>query len=118
MVSLFPQPGDGGVDVGARPVPACVRCRQPRAIKGRGLCNACYHWADSHGQLWRWPRRFRSRDEVVSDVQVLAPTGLTQREMAARMGMSLPALRRALCRARQGEPVAGTRDGPGRERAA
>jgi len=77
----------------------CVRCGRTGSHNGRGLCESCYDYEEWHGNLLAWPRLTRTADEVVADWRVLGAQRATE-DVARRIGMGLPALRRALARAR------------------
>lgn len=71
--------------------------------RGRGLCRPCYDHECRFGDVTRWGRLSFTREEVLAEYAVLRPLGLTHREIARRLGMSLDALGQALTRARRAE---------------
>lgn len=91
----------------------CADCGYPLAPKsvgpvgegvrrhaGRGRCGLCRYRRLRDGTWADVPRPSRTNAEVVEDYRLLRPMGLSRREVAERMGMSLVALDRAICRAR------------------
>lgn len=83
--------------VHARP----ANCHPDRPVNARGLCDSCYemHW--KAGTLDQFPtkRTQRRREHFVADYELLRSEGYTHRHIAERLGMKLPALRRAYQRA-------------------
>lgn len=106
------------VDVAA--VVRCARCSHPmhltrkdpgqpgtREHHGRGICGCCFRALKGTDELFDYPRRARTRDEVLDDWTVLRAADCTRREAARRMGMNPASLYRALHRARHdGDPRA------------
>lgn len=80
---------------------SCIEC--PRELDrnhARGLCGSCYgrHYrAGTHLDL---PRRTRCRSEVLEAWEIWRRRGYVRREVAAQLGMTLPAFERACARAR------------------
>lgn len=68
----------------------CVRCGTTRRIVGRGLCTACHQWARSHGRLDDYPfaLRNRPRAETAEEYGHLSAMGLSDREIAERLGFA------------------------------
>lgn len=66
----------------------------------RGLCEGCEVAARRDGTLLDHPALVRTRAEVLEDYELLRTDGATRRQAAARMGMTVDALDRALQRAR------------------
>lgn len=74
---------------------------------GRGLCTRCHPAAHRAGTLIDFARHTLSRDELLDDWVLLRDEGLTYTQAAARIGMPVAALKRALNRARaDGDPRA------------
>lgn len=71
-----------------------------RRHAGRGRCGLCRYRRLRDGTWADVPRPTRANTEVVEDYLLLRQTGLSQREIADRIGMTLPAMDRAICRAR------------------
>ena len=75
--------------------------------EGRGLCPPCYRQATYTGRLDDYPRRNWSRDELLSEWELLRGEGHTRLQAAERLGMSALTFDRALWRARAaGDPRA------------
>lgn len=75
--------------------------------EGRGLCPPCYRSAHYEGRLGDYPRRTWSRDEVLSEWELLRGEGHTRLQAAERLGMNPATFERALQRARaDGDPRA------------
>lgn len=68
---------------------------------GRGLCSGCYDAHAYRGLHVDFERRTRSRDDVLSEWQLLRSEGHSKRQVAERLGMNLAAFNRALQRAAQ-----------------
>lgn len=66
---------------------------------GRQLCAGCWGRRTRNGTLADVPRATRSRDEVLDEWVFLRPEGITSRQFAERMGMSLAAWERMFYRA-------------------
>ena len=64
----------------------CARCRRNRRILSRGLCRSCYRWARKHGCLDDFRRRHRTHAETTQEYAELRSMGLTDREIATRLG--------------------------------
>ncbi|MFD5089393.1 hypothetical protein ACFWMR_02240 [Amycolatopsis thailandensis] len=69
-------------------------------ISGRRLCRGCHCWATRTGHLDDYPRATRRAIDVAEDHAHLHEHGLTDQEIARRLGMKLDSLHRALYRAR------------------
>ena len=92
---------------GTPTVPSSNRASGAAVHAGRGLCNACHKRADYHGRLADHPRSTWSRDEVLSEWELLRGEGHTRVQAAERLGMTPAAFERALQRARAaGDPRA------------
>jgi hypothetical protein len=75
--------------------------------EGRGLCTPCYERANYRGRLADHPRRTWSRDDVMTEWDLLRRDGHTRAQAAERLGMTWAALDRAIWRARAaGDPRA------------
>jgi hypothetical protein len=84
----------------------CARCRRWHPLPARGLCGACYRWVYGHGHLDRYPRRTRTRDELMTEWEPLSVDHSIERA-APRLGVTEAALDRAITRARKaGDPRA------------
>ena len=90
------------------PVAPCTSPQPGAAVHGgRGLCNACHGKERYHGRLDDYPRRTRSRDELLAEWDLLRGEGHTRVQAAERLGMHPSAFERALQRARAaGDPRA------------
>lgn len=92
----------------------------PRATmhKGRGLCWSCHDHRWYVGTLDEVERLTFSRDELMTEWEILRGEGYTKREAAARIGISLERFDRAFHRAKAaGDPrayVLGTAPAPWR----
>lgn len=92
---------------GTPTVPSSNRASGAAVHAGRGLCNACHKRADYHGHLADHPRSTWSRDEVLSEWELLRGEGHTRLQAAERLGMNPATFERALQRARaDGDPRA------------
>lgn len=83
----------------------CAEC--PRALDrhaARGLCQSCYRKHHGAGTHIDFERRTHPRDEVLAAWTLLRPHGQSRREVATKLGMTLPAFERACTRARAGQP--------------
>lgn len=82
-------------------VPQTRRVEGVRVTVARGLCRVCYFRAERDGTLFDHPRTTRPRADVVEDYLMLVETRQysTRRDVAARLGMTVDALDRALYRA-------------------
>ncbi|MDN5933184.1 MAG: hypothetical protein L0I24_19315 [Pseudonocardia sp.] len=107
-----------------RPAGRCAKCRTPmmhrphgatvavlprgrRFLDGRGLCTVCLQAARKIGGHVDYPRRTRTRDELLDDWALVRDEGSTYAQFAQRLGMSTSAVLRALTRARAaGDPRA------------
>lgn len=70
--------------------------------QGRGLCLTCYTRLRRTGGLIDFERPNRSRAEVLEEWRALPTEGSTNeriRQLAPRLGMTVDALSRAICRA-------------------
>lgn len=67
---------------------------------GRGLCQKCYEIFKYSGELIAFEPLTRTRDELMSDWQILRSRGCTKRQAADRLGMSFDSFNRAYERAR------------------
>lgn len=73
----------------------------------RTLCTRCAPACRRDGTLLDYPRRTRSRDDLLDDWAILREQGITYSQFAERVDMSTSALQRALTRARaDGDPRA------------
>lgn len=78
-----------------------------RYHQGRGLCNFCRDRAVRLGTLADYERRSRSRDEVMSEWELLRDEGLSKTQAAERLGMAFKTFETAYTRARRaGDPRA------------
>lgn len=96
-----------------KPPEPCARCKRliaarPDVANGiykhgsRGLCEPCERAARADDTLLDYPRRIRSREEVVEEWDFLRSQGVFDvRQAAARMGMTFKALDKALYLARK-----------------
>lgn len=82
----------------------CQDCER-RLIFARGLCNTCYHRNRYHGTLIDFERTTHAADELLDEWTLLRDDGYGYRNAAARLGVTVAALDKALCRAkRRGDP--------------
>jgi hypothetical protein len=78
------------------------RCDDPTTQKLRGLCRSCYVRARSDGTIETHPRNLRNAEEIIRDFhRYRATTTLTRKEVAAELGMTLPAIDAAMSRYRK-----------------
>lgn len=98
-------------------IAVCARCARllrhrclgrSDSLKGRGLCSRCYRRCELDGTLVDYPRRNRSRDELLEDWVILChQEGHSLRDIAGRLRMKPTSLERAIQRARAaGDPRA------------
>lgn len=83
----------------------CADCpttdpRRTNGVWARGLCGPCYSHHRNTGTLDQFPRKQKPRADVIEDWLFLKAHGHNQRQAAARMDMTYPALARAIERAR------------------
>lgn len=87
--------------------PPCTRCGTTGGYRGRrarGLCQDCYHIVWAAGQLDNHERTSRTRNEVLTELDLLGfnprlPVTPQLRSLAPRIGMTFAALERAWRRA-------------------
>lgn len=72
---------------------------------GRDLCKRCYQRRTDAGSLDRRQRRTLPRDVVLTEWQHLAAFGCSRAEVAARLGVSDDAVRKALARQASAAPA-------------
>lgn len=96
----------------------CLHCDYPvmrggrilrgyRALANRGLCSRCRRDLNGTDELYDYPARCRSRDEVLDEWDRLRLDGVGRAQAAQRMGMTFGALDRAIHRGRNvGDPRA------------
>lgn len=72
-----------------------------RAHHSRGLCNVCDIRHRSRGTLDDYPRTNRRTADVVEDWRELQAQGYSRRDAAARIGITLAALEKAIERDRK-----------------
>lgn len=82
----------------SRPIVTCLDCDRDRRHHSRGLCDSCWQRHRRHDTLELYPRRSRSRDEVIDDWRFLAAEGFSRADAAERMGMTRDALDKAIAR--------------------
>lgn len=81
----------------------CARCQQASDIHARGICVPCHKAATANGTLDNYPRVTRTITEVAAEYELLVrrwPT-MTNRELAAHVGMTRDAFTQAITRARR-----------------
>ena len=76
----------------------CSDCGRHRKHHARGLCNACYWLARTHGRLDHLPRRRRPTTETYEEWLFLSSQGYTQRDAANRLGVSVDAIQKVIKR--------------------
>jgi hypothetical protein len=75
--------------------------------EARGLCSPCYDRELHKGSVDQYPRRTRTRDEVMEDWDHLRRSGVEWRDAHQRLGVTRSAFERAYERARAaGDPRA------------
>jgi len=88
----------------------CACCGTDMAAAGheaRGLCEPCYKREDYHGRLADYPRATWSRDDLMTEWELLRSEGYSRRDAADRLGVKWEAFDRAYYRARAaGDPRA------------
>jgi hypothetical protein len=75
-------------------------CHPERRAVGRQLCHTCYYRHRDRGTLSDFALVRRSADDFLDDYALLHAQGYTLRQISARMGMTVGAVRRARARAR------------------
>lgn len=88
------------------------------SMTGRTLCVSCYYQATRAGTLADFPRRLRSRDELLEEWEWLAAAGVGFAEFPARVGVTFAAWQRAFLRARADGDLRAVRFDKGEEVAA
>ena len=74
---------------------------------GRGLCSNCHDRHRRNGTLDEFPRATWSRDDLMTEWDLLRRCGVPRRDAAARIGVTWEAFDRAFWRARAaGDPRA------------
>lgn len=92
--------------IGIQATPA--KCHPHRPIAARGMCRSCYETARNKGTLDQHPTRRpqTKRDIFLADYTHLKRYGLSDHEIANRIGMTKDALAQAKRRARKaGHPL-------------
>lgn len=77
----------------------CRRCPRTTGRRRRGLCDACYWHALTHGYLHKYPTTRRTVH--LEDVRELRQQRLSRKDIAARIGVSYSAIATAEWRARK-----------------
>lgn len=79
----------------------CKDCKEKTLITGRGLCkNKCYNYHRQRGTLDNYPRSTWKHEDLMAELAICRERGLTVREAAEKIGVTLSALRKAIDRAR------------------
>jgi hypothetical protein len=74
---------------------------------GRGLCRMCWWYRDQDGTLDDVERVKFTRDELMTEWDILRGEGYSKRQAAERIGVTYECFDRAYCRARAaGDPRA------------
>lgn len=79
----------------------CRRCGKDRHDTGRQLCWACRRQCERDGTLADYPRQGNAIEDVLPDFVLLDKQGHTHEQIATRIGMTVPAMRQAVYRARK-----------------
>ena len=82
----------------------CKQCKVTGRVGGRGLCQICYSKHRYRGTLSKFPRSTWRRTELMAEWELCKLRGLSVREAAERIGVSLSALRKAIQRSRHSDP--------------
>jgi len=69
-------------------------------LRARSLCGPCYDHAYYVGNHIDFERITHARGDVLAEWELLRQYGLTRRQVAERLDMTLPAFERACARAR------------------
>ena len=75
--------------------------------KGRGLCSACYGVQRRAGSLERFPRSTKPWAQTFQEFQELRPSGMTRREIAKTLGITITALDKAKKKGRGNKIIKG-----------
>lgn len=86
----------------------CVDCQRYKSLRGRHLCSYCYGWHFDSGTLEQFPRSTWKNADLMAELDFFRQQGLTVRQAAEKIGVKLSALRRAIQRAKDRQPAAGT----------
>lgn len=78
------------------PATNCACCKRPGWHAARGLIDACYARHKAAGTLLNFPRRTRPAAETREEYEFLKQQGLSDTEVAARLGITRQALQYAL----------------------
>lgn len=82
-------------------LPPCLKCGREGGFKRiRGICNSCYSLLVGTDALLDYPRSTMPIDLVWEEWSLLKAQGLTNQEVADKLGMTYAALDRSLCRYR------------------
>jgi transposase-like protein len=97
----------GCAECGSTMVPRSSATDRVTTHEGRGLCPPCYRQAQYGGRLDEYPRRSWSREDVMSEWDLLRAEGYTRRNAAERLGLKWETFDRAFYRAKAaGDPRA------------
>ena len=81
------------------PAIKCVCCWRPGRHAGRGLVDACFARHKRHGTLDQFPRVYQVAADTQEEHAFLSSQGLSDDQIAGRLGLTLAKLRYALERA-------------------
>lgn len=79
----------------------CIKCHRYRERYGRRLCSTCYTWHWNRGTLDLYPRTFWKNEELIEELDFWRERGLSVRQAAERIQVSLSAARKAIQRAKE-----------------
>lgn len=83
------------------PIADCASCEISNPIQARGLCGACYYRHKADGTLDEFPLRRRAGGVVLEEWEYLRSWGLSNEEIAVKLGITRSSLLTILGRHRK-----------------